>query len=107
MCPIMKHAFSYFSTFNTHPCQILAFFSLKSKAQRCLTYTDCNYLGSKVHSKNVNPLNSLYIFHQNIRGLRNKSDELIHSFEIDSINPQILRLSEHHMVEHAMCQAHN
>jgi hypothetical protein len=53
----------------------LPFFSLKSKAQRCLTYIDCNYLGSKVHSKNVNSLNLLNILHQNIRGQRNKSDE--------------------------------
>jgi hypothetical protein len=77
----------------------LPFFSLKSKAQRCLTYIDCNYLGSTVHSKNVNSLNSLNIFHQNIRGLRNKSDKLIHSFEVDSINPRILCLSEHHKAE--------
>jgi hypothetical protein len=68
-------------------------------AQRCLTCIDCNYLGSKVHSKNVNSLNSLCIFQEKIRGLRNKSDELIHSFEIDGINPRILCLSEHHMVE--------
>jgi hypothetical protein len=63
-----------------------------------LTYIDCNYLGPKVHSKNVNSINLLNIFHQNIRGLRNKSDELKHSFEIDGINPHILCLSEHHMV---------
>jgi hypothetical protein len=75
------------------------FFSLKSEAQRCLTYIDCNYLGSKVHSKNIKSLNSLNIFHQNIRGLRNKSDELIHSFEIDGINSHMLCLSEHQMVK--------
>jgi hypothetical protein len=39
------------------------------------------------------------IFHQNIRGLRNKSDELLHSFEIDATSPHVLCLSEHHMVE--------
>jgi hypothetical protein len=42
---------------------------------------------------------SLNIFHQNIRGLRNKSDELTHSFEIDGIHPHILCLSKHHMVK--------
>jgi hypothetical protein len=40
-----------------------SFFSLKSKAQRCLTYIDSNYLGPKVHSKNVNSISSLIIFH--------------------------------------------
>jgi exonuclease III len=69
------------------------FFSLKSKAQRCLTCIECN---SKFYSKNVNSLNTV---HQNIRGLRNKTDELIHSFETDCINPHVLCLSELHMVE--------
>jgi hypothetical protein len=51
--------------------------------------------------KNVdlsNSSNSLHIFHQNIRGLRSKSDELTHSFEIDNIN-LVLCFSEHHMEE--------
>jgi hypothetical protein len=43
--------------------------------------------------------NSVHIFHQNIRGLRNKADELLSSFEIDGISPHILCLSEHHMDE--------
>lgn len=34
-------------------------FCSKSKAQTRSTYTDCNYLGSKVHSKNVNSQNLL------------------------------------------------
>jgi hypothetical protein len=74
-------------------------FSLKSKAQRCLTYIKCNYLGSKVHSKSVDSPITLNIFHQNIRGLRNKCDELIYSLEMDGIYLHILCLSEHHMVE--------
>ena len=41
----------------------------------------------------------MHIFHQNIRGLRGKSDELIHSLETDNINPHVLCLSEHHMDE--------
>jgi hypothetical protein len=44
-------------------------------------------------------VNSLNIFHQNIRVLRNKRDELIHSFERDGINSHVLCLSKHHMVE--------
>jgi hypothetical protein len=59
----------------------------------------CSYLGSKVHSKNVNSRNSLNIFHQNNRRLRSKSDELIHSFEMDGINSRTLCLGEHDMVE--------
>jgi hypothetical protein len=53
----------------------------------------------EVHKQNAESSNSVNIFHQNIRGLRSKSDEIIHSFEIDNINPYILCLSEHHMVE--------
>jgi hypothetical protein len=49
--------------------------------------------------KNVDLSNSSHIFHQNVRGLRSKSDELIHSFEIDNINPHILCFSEHHVEE--------
>jgi exonuclease III len=39
------------------------------------------------------------ILHQNIRSIRNKSEELINSLKIDGIDPHILCLSEHHMVE--------
>jgi len=49
--------------------------------------------------KTVDSLNSLNIFHQNIRGLGNKSDELMNSFVVDSINSHILCLNEHHMEE--------
>jgi rRNA maturation protein Rpf1 len=44
-------------------------------------------------------LNSVNIFHHNTRELRNKSDELINSFVLDSINPHILCLSEFHVEE--------
>jgi hypothetical protein len=64
-----------------------------------LTYIKCNYLVSKVHRENVDSLKSLSIFQQYIRGLRNKTDELINSFEIDVIYPHILCLRKHHMVE--------
>jgi exonuclease III len=47
--------------------------------------------------KNVDLSNALHIFHQNVRGLRSKNDELIQSFEIDNINPHILCFSEYHM----------
>jgi hypothetical protein len=42
------------------------------------------------------------IVHQNIRGLRSKRDELLHSFEIHNINPHILCLSAHYMVEQGL-----
>jgi hypothetical protein len=38
-------------------------------------------------------------FCQNIRGLRSKSNELINSFVLDSINSHILCLSEHYVEE--------
>jgi len=28
-----------------HPCKILSFFTVKAKAQKCLRYIDCKYLG--------------------------------------------------------------
>jgi hypothetical protein len=53
----------------------------------------------EVHKQNAESSNSINTFHQNIRGLRSKSDELIHFFEVDNINSHILCLSKHHMVE--------
>jgi hypothetical protein len=53
----------------------------------------------KAHIQNVKPLNLINIFHHNIRGLKNKTDELLHYFEMDNTNPHILCLGEHHMVE--------
>jgi hypothetical protein len=46
----------------------------------------------EVHKQNTESSNPINIFHQNIRGLRCKSDELIHSFKIDNINLNILSL---------------
>jgi hypothetical protein len=54
---------------------------------------------SEAHKQSAEPSNSITIFHQDIRSLRNKSDELIYSFEIDAINSHMLCLSEHHMVK--------
>jgi hypothetical protein len=39
--------------------------------------------------------NTLTIFHQNIRGLLNKKDELLNSLTLNS--PQIICISEHHL----------
>jgi len=66
-------------------------FGLIAEAQR---YIGCNSLDFADRDKNMDLSNSLYIFHQNIRGLRSKSVELIHSFEIDNIKSHILCLSE-------------
>jgi hypothetical protein len=54
------------------------------------------------NGKNVELDNSLTVVHQNIRGLRNKSEKLINPFEIDKINPHVLCFTEHHMVEQEM-----
>jgi hypothetical protein len=51
------------------------------------------------YDKNVDLSNSLYIFHQNVRGLRSKSEELINSLVTDNINPHIPCFSEHDMEE--------
>jgi hypothetical protein len=45
------------------------FFNLKSKAQTCLTSIEYNYFDYNVYSKNVDLLNSLNSFYQNISGL--------------------------------------
>jgi hypothetical protein len=53
----------------------------------------------EVHNKNAESSSSVNIIHQNVSGLRSKRNELIHSFEIDNINPHMLCLSEHCIVE--------
>jgi hypothetical protein len=65
----------------------------------CLSYIKCSSAVLEVHKQNIDSSNSVNIFHQNIRGFRSKSDELIHSFEVDTISPHILCLSKHHVVE--------
>jgi hypothetical protein len=47
----------------------------------------------------IDSSNSPQIFHQNIRGLWSKTDELINYLEIYNINPHVLCFSEHHMEE--------
>jgi hypothetical protein len=83
-------------------CYSFSFFSLNSKEHGYLTYIKCVFAVSEAHKQNTEPSNLITIFHQNIRGLRNKSDELMHSFKIDAINTHILFLSEHHMVKQDM-----
>jgi hypothetical protein len=73
------------------------FFSLKAKAKRCLKYIDCNYMQFRNQDRTADSFNSLEIIHQNIRGLRSNTDELI--FKDRYINPQVLCSSEHHMEE--------
>jgi hypothetical protein len=55
------------------------------------------------HSRNANPQNKnnnadLIIFHQNIRGLYNKVDELLNLWTIEF--PRILCRTEHHLRDH-------
>ena len=53
-------------------------------------------VGHQHESINVQGIeNSVTLFHQNIRGLLNKSEELISSFSPDI--PQVLCLTEHHL----------
>jgi hypothetical protein len=61
-------------------------------------YNKCSPAVLEVHKQNVESSNS-NIFHQNIRELRSRGDELIFSFKIDNMNHHILCLSEHYMVE--------
>jgi hypothetical protein len=54
------------------------FFSLNSKAQRCLIYIKwikCSHAILEVQKQNAESSNSVNIFHQDIRGLRTKRDE--------------------------------
>jgi hypothetical protein len=64
-----------------------------------LTYIKCGSTASEAHKHKAESSYSVTAFHQNVRGLRNKSEKLLHSFEILTIRPEILHLSEHHMVE--------
>ena len=64
-----------------------------------LIYINCNYLQFRNQDNTVGSSTSLQIFHQNIRGLRSKNDELINSLETDNINPHVLCFSKYHMEE--------
>jgi hypothetical protein len=43
---------------------------------------------------------SFNIFHQNIRGLKDKHDKMICSLISFNINPQLICISEHYTIEH-------
>jgi hypothetical protein len=73
--------------------------AIHSSETLVLTRTTPHNISQDGILQNALTSNTINIFHQNIRGLRSKHDELLHSFEIDNINPHILCLSEHHMVE--------
>jgi hypothetical protein len=72
-----------------------SFSGLKEKTQRCLKCIDCFALCLET----IYSSNSLQIFHQNIRGLSSKTDELVNPLKIDNINPHVLCFSERHMEE--------
>ena len=52
---------------------------------------------------NVNPVNSLTLVHQNIKGLSNELTEFVNMLSLENINPQFLCFSEHHMLESNLC----
>jgi len=74
-------------------------FSLEATAQMCLRYFNCNYLQFRNKYRTLGSSTLIQIFHQNIRHLRRKNDELINSLGTDNINPYILYKSKHHMAE--------
>jgi hypothetical protein len=43
---------------------------------------------------------SLYLFHQNIRGFKNKMDELTCMLDSCDLSPHIICLSEHYLIDH-------
>ena len=65
----------------------------------CLKCTDCNYIEFRNQERTVDSSNLLQNFHQNIRWLRSKTNDLINSLETDNINTHVLCFSEHHMEE--------
>ena len=52
----------------------------------------------KASPHNENNNTNWTIFHQNIRGLYNKTDELVNSWT--TVSPHILCLTEHHLHNH-------
>ena len=77
-------------------------FQNKKKSQRHLRLIDTKYWNFINHDKNLDSSNLLHNFHQNIRGLRSKIEELILPFERENINPHKLCVSEHQMEEHEL-----
>jgi hypothetical protein len=72
---------------------------METNSHRHLRHTDTSCWNFINCDKNLDAFNSLHVFHQNIRGLRSKSEELILSFEMDNKDPHTVCLREHHMEE--------
>jgi hypothetical protein len=74
-----------------------------NKASNIMTHNNNTPSSSKDHPKKActhdsNNKTNLSIFHRNIRGLFNKTDELITLWSTEA--PHILCLSEHHLLNH-------
>ena len=73
---------------------------LKNKVTSMVKHNFDTPSSNQVHSRQASPHNKnnntdLVIFHPNIRGLVNKTDELVNSWSTES--PHILCLTEHHL----------
>jgi len=75
----------------------------KNKDTNILKHNSDTPSRSQDHPRQASPHNEdnntdLTIFHQNIRGLYNKTDELVNSWT--TVSPHILCLTEHHLHNH-------
>jgi len=74
---------------------------INSYSSQCNQLTNSTIYNSKTNkpkqyiSNPINSPNNFKIFHQNIRGLANKTDE--HLLSLSDINPHILCITEHHL----------
>ena len=77
------------AVFLLSPVQEPTIFYLKRKVQMCLKCIYCNYLDFRNQDTTIDSSNSLLVSNKNIRGLRNKTKELMNSLENDNISRHV------------------